>query len=275
MRKGHLRWIMIAVTVGVLILAFMIYPPFSYRGRVVDQFGQAVPDAEVMVSLNNRLLRPGTRKVLKTDGNGEFSIKGFGISLYVEASKPGYYRVPPREGRPGSFGGDGKDVGASGPGLYTLHKQGVLEPLQMTKEIRVKVSPSGEPSELVLGDGKSGRMVLVQCWNDEAESETDGRYNWRFRVSVPEGGLQRRGDALDFEAPVEGYKEWDEHSFSKDMPEGLWDDSVEQSYFVRYNDGIFARVDLRMIAHGGHYVVFSGCLNPKAGSRNLEANPAE
>jgi len=86
---------------------------------------------------------------------------------------------------------------------------------------------------------------------------------------VPNGGLIARKDAFEFEAPEGGYLPSD----SVEMPATLgnqWRSSAERSYFVRFDDETFGRVELEMQAGGDHFVVWKSFLNPKAGSRNLE-----
>lgn len=78
---------------------------------------------------------------------------------------------------------------------------------------------------------------------------------------------------MNFEAPANGYAT----KATIEMPTTatpVWGDSAERSYFIRFNDGVHARVGLRMHAGGDHFVVWESYLNPKAGSRTLETEPA-
>jgi len=95
------------------------------------------------------------------------------------------------------------------------------------------------------------------------------QYDWRLEITVPNGGLVARKDDFEFEAPEGGYLPSD----SVDMAATLgnqWRSSAERSYFVRFDDETFGRVELEMQAGGDHFVVWKSFLNPKAGSRNLE-----
>ena len=88
---------------------------------------------------------------------------------------------------------------------------------------------------------------------------------------MPKGGLLKREDAFAFEAPQEGYAA----SNTNDMPASLgnqWRSFAERSYFIKFDDGTFARANLEMHAAGDHFVVWESFFNPKPGSRNLESD---
>jgi hypothetical protein len=52
-----------------------------------------------------------------------------------------------------------------------------------------------------------------------------------------------------------------------------WQPQVQREYFVKLNDGRFARIQLKMIAQGNHFFRLESYLNP-SGSRNLEFDPS-
>src|SRR5439155_18789841 len=80
--------------------------PISFYGRVIDQYGGPVPQADVKLSANDKASggRP-SEYTRKTDSDGRFSIRGiWGITLAVEVSKRGYRGIPPTEAQPSSSG---------------------------------------------------------------------------------------------------------------------------------------------------------------------------
>src|SRR3954467_7277950 len=80
--------------------------PIAFYGRVMDQYGDPVPDADVKFSANDKASggRP-SEYAGKTDTGGRFSIEGIvGITLGVEVSKLGYYSIPPAYGKATSSG---------------------------------------------------------------------------------------------------------------------------------------------------------------------------
>lgn len=256
--------------------------PISYHGCVVDQHGDPVSNAKVEYILNDKPLKDGSRHTTSTDAQGYFTIFGSGLSMYVEVSKEGYYRVPPRGGQNGSFGGFGQDLtertqssDRDNPVVYVLYKAGQTEFLIRRRKTDIKIAKNGAPTSLMLGDHNTNHSVIVQCWTDDTKHGAEGQYNWRFMISVPNGGLLVRNDAFAFEAPQNGYHPFDEYMMSVSLPANQWKSSVEKSYFVRFNDNIYGRINVRMISGGDHFVVFSSYLNPKTGSRNLEADPKQ
>lgn len=66
--------------------------PITFYGKVIDQYGEPVPQADVRLSANDEPLGgPTSEYVRKTDVNGLFSIDGIvGLTLAVAVSKPGY-----------------------------------------------------------------------------------------------------------------------------------------------------------------------------------------
>src|SRR5438034_5686516 len=132
-----------------------------------------------------------------------------------------------------------------------------------------RIARDGSPLSISL-DQQGGHQIVVRCWNQELTRPPGRRqYDWRLEITVPNGGLIARKDAFEFEAPEGGYLPSD----SVEMPATLgdqWRSSAERSYFVRFDDETFGRVELEMQAGGDHFVVWKSFLNPKAGSRNLE-----
>jgi hypothetical protein len=143
------------------------------------------------------------------------------------------------------------------------------EPLVKVGEKNFRIARDGSPLSISL-DQQGGHQIVLRCWNQElARPPGQRQYDWRFEITVPNGGLIVRKDAFEFEAPEGGYLRSD----SVDMAATLgnhWRSSAERSYFLRFDDETFGRVELEMQAGGDHFVVWESFLNPKAGSRNLE-----
>src|SRR5205807_16741 len=109
--------------------------------------------------------------------------------------------------------------------------------------------------------------IVLRCWNnDSGRSQGQRQYDWRLEVTVPDGGLLARNNAFAFEAPNDGYIFSDTVDMPASLPPDEWRGSAERSYFIRYNDGIFARANLEIRAGGDHFVVWQSFLNPTRGS---------
>lgn len=267
-------------------LLAMYATPVTFYGKVVDQRGAQIEGANVQIKVHDKPEGEGTSYQKTSDSGGNFSITGVrGIGLYVEVFKPGYYRVYSGGGKAGSSDGFNYGFDTTGRGihepnpampvLFVLYRPGIIEPLVHQRERNPSVPKDGSVVKLSLDPGAPNgpHLIEVQCWTNDTQRDAQDHYDWRFKVSVPGGGLVARVGQFAFEAPADGYQPSDEYVMPQSPQGRQWEDSVEKSYFIRFNDDIYARVNLEMIAHGAHFVVFSSYLNPNAGSRNLEIAP--
>lgn len=253
--------------------------PIAFYGRVIDQYGDSVPDADVKLSANDKPFggRP-SHYTRKTDTGGRFSIEGIaGITLGVEVSKPGYHAIPSVYGEVTSSGLFEYGLSSKGPyqssknipTIFTLHKVGTIEPLVKVGKKNFRIARDGSSISIAV-DEQGAHQIILRCWNLELQRPANQRqYDWRLEITVPNGGLLRREDAFAFEAPQDGYVSSDKIEMLLSMG-NQWRSLVERSYFIKFDDGTFARADLEMHAAGDHFVVWKSFFNPKTGSRNLE-----
>ena len=254
--------------------------PINFYGKAIDQHGDPVPDADVKLAANDKAGggKPSEYN-RKTDATGMFSITGIGgLTLAVEVSKPGYRVIPPAYGKVTSSGLFEYGLSSRGPyqsskdapTVFVLHKAGTIEPLVKIGEKNFRMTRDGTPLPIAV-DEQGAHQVVLRCWNQELSRPAGQRqYDWKLEVSVPNGGLLVRKDALAFEAAQDGYAPSD----TIDMPAALgnqWRSFAERSYFIRFGDGTFARTKLEMHPGGDHFVAWESFYNPKAGSPNLEA----
>lgn len=256
--------------------------PINLYGKVLDQHGDPVSSASVEYSVLGLTGKQKLQTTSKPDGS--FEITGHrGGTLSVEVSKTGYRQLPGVDGKVGSgklfYFGLGHPPASSpqGPIVFTLQKPGVIELLIHAEERNYRLTRDGSAIEINLHPGGSAaHRVVLRCWNKELEPrpQTERRYDWRLEIAVPGGGITERKDIMSFEAPETGY----EPNAMIDMPVDAkphWSDSAKRSYFMRFGDNVFARVNVEMIAGGDHFVVWESHLNPKAGSRNLDTDPGQ
>jgi hypothetical protein len=260
--------------------------PISFYGKVIDQSGQAVSDADVKLGVNDKPWEVPTIHRKLSDSNGMFSFHGLkGLALDVDIKKAGYHRVIPRAGKHGSYGsfayrlnqGEGLHVpDPKRPTVFVLRKPEVIEPLLQLAKRRPRIPKDGTRVRLQLypDDNDGWHYLDVQCWTDDENRTLDGRHDWKLKLSVPNGGLlPYEGD--DHEAPETGYQPSFEHDMPKTLGSPKWRRSFESKFFVRFNDGVHTRIVVNMGSFGAHYLVYSGYTNPKAGSRNLDVEPLD
>jgi hypothetical protein len=195
--------------------------------------------------------------------------------LEISCGKDGYYSS--RRG-PSEFnytlGPDIISPDSQNPVLFRLYKKGSPVPLIQTHfpigiGQRVRLHNDGTPTELSLLSAQetpegSGQLRL-EFWQDNS-SKRAVTFNWKFRVSVPGGGLLPSDQEFAFEAPDNGYTS----DAVVDMPASAtnWTDDFRVKYYVHLSDGNFACVDIYLLADNGIFTVHS-VINP-TGSRNLE-----
>lgn len=260
------------------------HTPILFYGRVVDQHGAPVAQAEVKLTANDDAFGNRVSEYTRqSDTEGNFSIEGIvGLTLYVVVSKPGYRRIPRTNSRIVTSSalfdyGIKESVhlnlpDKNAPVVFTLHKVGPVEPLVRIEEKTSRMVRDGSPLSISL-DQQGGHAVVVRCWSTDQQRPSGQRtFDWRLEISVPSGGLMAREDAFAFEAPEGGYLPSDTIKMPMSL-ERQWRSLVPRAYFIRFEDGTFARVKMEIHAGGGHFVVWESFFNPKPGSRNLESDP--
>ena len=265
--------------------------PLVFHGLVLDERNTPVPAAKARFSLTNN---PdpngmGTRGEILSDPAGRFVIGGRGMGIFVEVSKEGYYRVPELAGKRGSSGafrnrdnlGD-TDVPMpteGSPAIFVLQKMGEAVPLVHIGPRSIIVPKDGTPTEIDLGTGRAVAagtgQVRVEVWtqNQGMNPNKGEHYDWRCRLTIPGGGLVERTGSFCFEAPESGYQPTFEAGMARTAEH--WRNGLERTFFAQIADGRFARFSLALTTGGEHFIVLESFLNPKAGSRNLEFDPAK
>jgi hypothetical protein len=257
--------------------------PISFYGRAQDQYGEPVAEAKVQYSALDKFWEPGTKYEGVTDARGYFSITGIeGAALSVHVSKEGYDRIYNQSDGAFSFGvpynpqRDRPTPTKNNPAVFVLRKKTAPEPL-VAIDRDVLVPKDGTPVDVSLKNGKpvpAGQGdIALECWTSDQTKDAQGRYDWRFRFSVPGGGLLKRTDPeLAFEAPETGY----DPNIEFHMPQASerWQEDYDEQFWLKLRDGRYARMRLRMTTGGGHFASITAYLNP-SGSRNLEYDPRQ
>lgn len=263
--------------------------PLTFYGKVIDEHGAPVPSAKVRFSLVNN---PdpnisGTRGEIESGQDGRFVITGRGMSIYVEVSKEGYYRVPKSNDMLGSSGGFENhgnladiEVGlptGDKPALFVLRKIGEAAPLIHAGPRSIIVPEDGAPTDVdlstgqVVVPGKGQLRVEVWAQNQGMNPNKGEHYDWRCRLSVSGGGMVQRSGEFEFEAPDVGYvptAELAQFAMAKH-----WTPNMTRQFFVRLPDDRYARINFQIATNGDHFIVLESFLNPTPGNRNLEFDP--
>ncbi len=287
----------IAVTGFILRLpgvrfAVAFLTPITFYGKVVDQFGNPVPTAKVEYVTNDSPSGHGTKHSMEADDSGLFSFHGAGISLYISVSKAGYYHInlaPPWDKLGSSNGFEYAKVGGNkphhpdkaNPVVFVLYKQVELEPLQRLSSMSFDLPKNGTAVKVNVAPKGSQmpREIVIKLWAQNESKTVRGTFSWSFAISAIDGGIAPRKGEFAFISPDAGYEALQQVLMPAELERSEWEEMAERSYFIKFDDGIVARINITVFSpvpgasNGG--VELSGYLNPKVGSRNLETNPKD
>jgi len=141
--------------------------------------------------------------------------------------------------------------------------------------LHFELPKDGTPVEISLLTGKlvsAGQgHIKVECWTMDQNQDPRQRrfYDWKCRLSIPNGGVVESTREFDFEAPESGYRPFDEINMPMSLGQETWTDRIEKWYFLKLGDGNYARIRFKMMAYGTHGCRIESYLNPDK-SRNLE-----
>jgi hypothetical protein len=261
--------------------------PFVFYGKVIDENGSPIGGAIALASVHDDF-EHATDYSTTSGNDGLFAIKcAKGSNFSVTVSHPSYHVVSNWKGHPNSaqhFDRDPMTITPysskqGNPVVFSLKKRGNLEPLKtigknsglLENETRVRLSLNGSTGiPFYIDRVESKRGILVKCWApDGTKRNSKYIFSWRCEISAPDGMLVETPNNSEYTAPESGYSEIIPIDNPDSMPAEKWRDSVDKTLFVRYSDGVHARINVS-IATGGPYVRISGYLNPKPNSRSLE-----
>jgi hypothetical protein len=250
--------------------------PINFYGRVLDEADHPVADASVWFQWSD--LSPNGASEVSTTSDADgffFLVDKYGNGLSLRVTKEGYYT--PEVGNRFRFENarfwdvNYHEPDFDNPVLFHLRKKGDAEPL-VVGIARPRVSRDGTPLRLDLLKGgvvsPSGQIV-VAAWLYDGKY-APARFDWRAKVSIPDGGFREHQDEFPFIAPEVGY----ETEIQWDMLAGApgWQRILTKNYYFRFGSPPkYGRMEIRI--NGSSPVVdVNYWLNP-SGSRNLEFDP--
>ncbi len=251
--------------------------PIRLFGKVVDQNGDSVPDANVKFTTIDKFDAKGSDYMLMSSPNGDFSITGIrGAVLIVRVSKSGYREMAGQSDIAFAFGVP-PDATRRSPSdgviEFKLHKAGLIANLFHISSRQMTIPPNGRPIFVNLETGRVGGPTGGQVEVRAQVGDTSSRpFDWNFDVSVPGGGIVARKSAFDFHAPEEGYSASVGEGSSKFEKDG-WDSRKNGDFFIRLPDNRYGRLRIRFYGGPRMYVVLESYLNKVPGDRNTESQP--
>jgi|694.fasta_scaffold21491_4 hypothetical protein len=266
----------------------MFETPIEIHGRVVDQHGDSVAEARVVITPVDTPFtdNSGSKLEITTDEEGRFHATGLrGASLGVEASKQGYMHRSPLGGPSSSAMVDYAGGAKAGerfrnpetPLVLELHNIGAVEPMVYIKKSRWKLNLDGTPRRIALDsvEGQGAHQIEFRLWSDTQIRRLPGndvytQFDWTFDARIPGGGFIWNDDAFSFQAPGTGYKESIRYHRPASMPREKWKTFENGRYFVKFPDGTHGRIVIDIDAGSDRAPLkITSWLNERPGSLNL------
>lgn len=253
--------------------------PMAFFGKVVDQYGNPIVNADVKLTVLDSPWKDSEPIKMVTDASGGFQLtSGRGRSLFVSIRKSGYDWSYRQDGKLTSqksfdYGGDSGDrihrPDKASPVVFILRKPGVIQPLIIRPEFNFLLPDDGSVRRISLHpDHSPAHEISLSCKSDIGEVNAGEPYGWQFEISVPNGVLLERAVDSVYEAPDEDY--FPSYKVLMIKSQVRWSDRFTKSYFVKYEDGIYARILLNVYVRDKQLVELESWLNPIVGSRHLE-----
>lgn len=244
----------------------------DFYGKVVDQYGQPIIDADVsgiLIIKTEDGFEPKTFTI-KTDAEGFFQIVGIqGSDLNVKVKKDGYRIGEHGEGYQGPVGGKSSP---SNRATFTMWKLKGPEPLTSTS-IDSSISHDGSMSVFDIATGKASPTGDLRVTLSQSPLEVKtGRekFNWKVSVEILNGGLAEEKDPYPYLAPTDGYQPSFEFSVSSNASD--WSPNLKKSFYIKNRLGQYGIMQFNIYpGQSPTKLEANFTINP-SGSQNLEPN---
>jgi len=235
-------------------------PVVTLYGKVVDEAGAPIPDAEVSIEFRNPWQSTERRT---TSPDGTFSIHGYRAGMIqVEVKKPGYSNVQlPSEGGVIStadldFKEDSSlltryDSGAT-PLVLTLWQPPRLSGPPTNHQLRLsaKLDPGGRPRTINVRNPAGGAPHAIELQYRNTKStgprSKSNPHAWNLIITVPGGTLIEKDPAqVKPEAPATGYLPRIEIDFPATPRSASWQIGIYRHYYIQFPDNTYGVLSLR------------------------------
>ncbi len=263
------------------------------HGKVVDEFGHPVPNAEIVCKPNNDPWINSLRRiVIRSDADGRFFLReANAASLSVSASAAGYYTSKASSGGysftdlPLSMPENLRkralpktQSSSENPVILTLRKMGSREPLLERRRSGVL-----QDTQTYLIGTTENHQIYIKYWLDTAVKRMHINgwpvHDWGVEISVKNGEIVSTAkpdssNPASFMAPLDGYQAKIEQTFDSSMDDTKQKRGILGDFFVRFKDGTFARLELDLQSSPTRpWGIVASLYNP-SGSRSTEFDPS-
>jgi hypothetical protein len=249
--------------------------PIKFYGLVVDQYGNGVNDAKIIVTIS----KYGNNKTVETitDIDGRFKIKGkWGTSLKIDAILKSDYVVNLKNKAHYTYGryyGGRHRPDPDNPVLFDIWRKTGGRTL-VKGSIKFDIESGDQP---VYVDLMSKKIYKIQKENADftvqyvMEDQSSRNYNWSLIVKVIQGGIILTDDTYLFRAPEIGYNPIFIYDSSKENNNKL--NRPWKMYLKSKNGKYFAAIEWKTYSYhdGRARIILDYYLNAYS-STNLEVS---
>jgi len=246
--------------------------PINFYGCVHDENERPVAGAKVDLSWTDLSQSGSSQLQTMSDEHGCFTLLNkTGRHLEVRVSKDGYY-TPQRQQISFDYAAfweaDYHKPIRDKPVIFRLRQRHPNVALA-AGEINPSLPPNGAPVRFdLLNAGEitsDGQLELAALMNTERYPPQV--FDWRARISIPNGGLIEHDLEFPFDAPESGYRTSAEFNMPKGDPN--WKRVIEKNYFIKFDSPPrYGRLEVRLNG-ASQRATISFWVNP-SGSRNSE-----
>lgn len=242
----------------------------DFYGRVADQYGQSINDADASGTLIIKTEEGfETKKVAtKTDVDGLFQFVGLlGADLNVKVKKDGYKMEDRGEGYQNPVGGKSSPNSRA---TFTMWKLHGAEPLTGSS-IHSKIPHDGSSTIFDTATGKISpdgdfRVTLSQFPLDVNTGRE--RFDWKVNIEILNGGLLEENDPYPYWAPADGYQPSFEFNVSSNASD--WLPNLKKQFYIKNAHGQYGLMQFSVYPGRSPTELDANFTTNPSGSQNLE-----
>lgn len=260
--------------------------PIVFYGKLVDQFGSPVADAQITGTtiIRNGFTEGGGRFTAVSDSSGYFKLDcGRGESLGVMPRKPGYSVASLNGGgfythlKPES---ERQHPDPNNPVVIKMWKLQGAEPLiKINQRYRTPFSSESLHFDLLAEQiVPTGGDIEIRVRRTPGTVSERTRAEWGVTLAAIHGGIVDSAgtERVTYWAPDEGYRDYEEFLFSTNAP-NKWFGGFNHEFYLKSRNGkVYAKVAISFSINQEPAdpmdVTFKGIANTNS-SRNWEGDP--
>lgn len=228
--------------------------PIQFYGRVVDQNGDPLKDAEIRLQWSDLSSNGATEIKCFSDEGGGFSIHGIhGKGISVRPQKPGYSLIESSNDLSFEYADPYLDwyhiPNPSKPVVFTLFKHGKPDRLVYAKAQKAMLH-DGSETRLEFESTNQAKigLLVIRSWTAE-RTNARPRPDWWVELQLQGASLSPTSEPFPSYAPLDGYSS----TFRRDenADEEKWESMFEQTFYFRTENPVrFGKIRIEFMPWG-------------------------